>query len=282
MNIYNLLEINKNDKKIILFIKSVIKSIAEHNIMQIGGQLAYFFILSFSPFVIFLNALVGFSNIESGVVMASLMPFLPYEIVEIIENYIDHVTVYQSVSLLSAGLLISVYSSSKAVMSLIFAINNAYGIKKRRGFLKSTLLSVMFTFGIGITILVTIVLITISSTFIFKIAGHFNVLIKLNVWFDISRWVVVIITLFFVIALLYFVTPNKKVKFKNVIWGTIFSVTGWIVLTLAFSFYLNNFTNYSLLYGSLGALFILMIWMYLVGVVLLIGAEINSILERIT
>ena len=92
---------------------------------------------------------------------------------------------------------------------------------------------------------------------------------------------IVLLDLFVMLAFMYYFVPNRKMKWRNVLPGTVFSVVGWIILTLGFSFYINHFGRYSLIYGSLGAIIVLMLWLYLVGILLVLGGELNDIVEEL-
>lgn len=111
------------------------KRFARDNISQTGGQLAYFFLLSVFPFLIFLNALLGFLNISVESIIREISAITPEEIVVLLRGYLESVVETRNTSLLSIGLLASLFSASKAVDSLIIALNTAYGVENKRNFI---------------------------------------------------------------------------------------------------------------------------------------------------
>jgi len=102
----------------------------------------------------------------------------------------------------------------------------------------------------------------------------------LDIVFNIVRWVVAIIVMAAVLAGLYRVAPNKHYPFKHVIPGAIFATVVWQLISLGFSFYVSNFGNYSATYGSIGGVIVLMLWLFLTGLALVLGGEINAIYHR--
>ena len=95
------------------------------------------------------------------------------------------------------------------------------------------------------------------------------------------RYAFVFIVMIFIFALIYMFAPAKRLKLKEVVPGAIFSTMGWIVVSFVFSFYINNFSNYSRFYGSLGAVFILMTWLFLISMIFILGVEINCVIGQI-
>ena len=95
------------------------------------------------------------------------------------------------------------------------------------------------------------------------------------------RWLISSVILFIVFSVVYTITPNRKIRCVTVLPGALFSTIGWIVASFGFSFYVNNFGNYTLMYGSLGVIIVLMIWFYLSGAILIIGGEINGLNDEI-
>ena len=281
MDFSRFLEIKETDNKLIYVIKSLIGRFLCHNISQTGGQLAYFFLLSVFPFAIFLNALVGSFNFSEAEIVDTLSSFLPQEIIGVINTYIQYISENQHLSLLSIGLIVTLFSASRAIRSLNYAINKAYRVDKPRGFIGDFFLSVILTFGIGVTIILSLLLLTIGKNMMVWLSARFEFLLIPLAVLDNLRWVIVLLDLFVMLAFMYYFVPNRKMKWRNVLPGTVFSVVGWIILTLGFSFYINHFGRYSLIYGSLGAIIVLMLWLYLVGILLVLGGELNDIVEEL-
>mgnify|MGYP004646965743 CR=1 FL=1 len=266
--------------KIFDLIGSVIERFYKHNIGYVGGQIAYFFILSIFPFLIFINALIASFNIPGETVFNVLDPFMPERIVSFIARYIEYINSQNSVTLLSIGIIIAIFSSSKSVRSLASAFNKAYEVPSRRGFFAQVAFSMLFIFLFGIILLACIVIVAFGNSFITKLISQITVSFKFIDLLTVWRWVTMSAVLFLIILFLYKILPSAKIKFSEAVPGALFSLVGILILILIFSVYVNNFISYVSFYGSIGAVMLLMLWMYFAGIVIVLGAEINSALSE--
>lgn len=277
--IEKLLALKPNDGRFVYLIKTLISRFNEHNISRIGAQLAYFMLLSLFPFLIFLNALIGSFHISTSEVVEFLDPFFPEQIVSLISTYIAHISNNQSISVLSIGIIVTIFSASKSVRSLSYAINTAYGIHENKNPFFGIFLSMVFVIATGVVILIVTMFITLSRDFLMQIIKVNQISDMLVGALGIWRWVTLSVILFFILAMMYKLVPNKKIRFLSVIPGTIFAIAAFIGLTVGFSIYVNYFIRNSALYGTIGAVILLVLWMYLVSIILVLGAEINSAIE---
>lgn len=265
-------------KNIILFMIEEIKSrFKYHNISAYGAQLAYFFLLSLFPFLIFLIAILSIFSISLDGALDTLAKVAPKDAIIIINDYIRTLLPSRSINVLSVSFLATIWSASRAVNALINALNNAYEVQETRGFIRKRVLAISFTILVAVAIVLALTIPTMGMDFLLWISKYIalsNSVIK--AWYY-SRWLIISCILFLVLGSLYLVAPNKTNKFSEIIPGTIFAILGWISISLGFSYFVNNFRNYTLIYGSLGAIIVLMIWLYLSGVILIIGGEMNSL-----
>ncbi len=265
-------------KNIIIFIIEEVRSrFRYHNISAYGAQLAYFFLLSLFPFLIFLIAILSNFSISLDGALNTLAKVAPREAIIIINDYIKSLMSTKIINLLSISFLITIWSASRAVNALINALNSAYDIQETRSFIKKRVLAILFTVLIALSIVLALIIPTMGMDFLLWISKYIilsDFVIKL--WYY-ARWLIITLILFLVLGSLYFVAPNTKTRFAEIIPGTIFAIFGWIAISIGFSYFVNNFRNYTLVYGSLGAIIVLMIWLYLSGVILIIGGEINSL-----
>lgn len=250
----------------------------EHNISYTAGQIAYFFILSVFPFLIFINALIASFNIPGDAAISFLEPFFPEQIVSFIAQYLEHINSQSGVSLLSLGIILALFSSSKSVRSLVTAFNRAYDTEQKRGFFAQALFSMLFIVLFALMLLACIVLVAFGNDFVSKIVANITLAFAFVDLFSVWRWVTMAIILFFIMSVIYKILPTAKVKFSETVPGTFFALAGFLLLTGAFSFYVNNIVSSSLFYGSIGAVLLLMLWMYFAGMILILGAELNKIM----
>lgn len=264
-------------KKTVYVSRELARRFLGHKLSEVGGTLAYFFLLSIFPFLIFLNALVGFLNLSLDQILVDLSHVAPKEVILLLEGYLRSVVSHRNTGLLSFGLLATLYSASKAIRILISVLNTAYEVKEKRNFFIVSLLSVILTLALGVTIVIMLVLPMLGRNIMTHIAQFFHLPINLvEIWVYI-RWLIVFTILFFSIAFLYHFGPSHDDRFRKAIPGTIFTCTAWTLISLGFATYVNQFGKYSLIYGSIGAVIVLMIWFYLTGIILMMGGEINQI-----
>jgi len=250
-----------------------------HNIGQTGGQLAYFSLLSLFPFIIYINTLITAINIPSDRLITILTPILPNEIANMIGSYVEYISDISTTKLLSIGILLTLYSASRSVRSIEKAINAAYDIIEQRRFIRSTVLSMLFILFFGIVIIIVLLLSVVTKNILANIFFFFGISQQAVNLILFLKWAFIIISLFFTIASVYYFIPNKKIKIRSVLPGTILSMVCFAMLSIGFSIYVNNFARFSVLYGSIGALFLLMLWLYIAGIILVLGAELNAVLE---
>lgn len=262
-----------------LFIHLVVK-IKNDDIFALASQLAYYLVLSFFPFIIFLITLVGFSSLSSAEVLEGLNAVLPSSIYDLTESIIREVFDKQYTGLLGVSIVLALWTASSGFRAVIKGVNKAYNLKETRSFFKRSLISMLSVLALAITLLLALGMLVfgrIIGEYLQSIVPFYKIIVIL--W-NIFRYAFVFILMILIFAAIYRVAPSKRLKWREVIPGAIFSTIGWIGLSFVFSFYINNFRNYSRFYGSLGAVFILMTWLFLVSMIFIIGVEINCVITE--
>lgn len=254
--------------------------IAHHDVFGLAAQLSYFFLLSLFPLLITIFSILPFLPINEDHIIYFLQDFAPGETLQFIHDNLKELMSNHDRSVLSFGIIATLVSASTGMNAIIKAINRAYDVKENRHFLIVRGLSIVFTIIMIFVFLVGLLLPVFGKhlgIIIFSKLGFTEAF--LEVW-EMLRWVISSIILFIVFCALYLITPNKKVQCLTVIPGAIFSTIGWFAVSLGFSFYVNNFGHYTLTYGGLGVIIVLMIWFYLSGIILLVGGEINAVYNQ--
>lgn len=271
---------NRKKSKLEAFIYFIIK-INNDDIFALGAQLAYYLMLSFFPFLIFLMTIVGFSKLNSAEILDGLRAILPTNVFILIDTIVVDIVETQSAGLLGASIILTIWSASSGFRAVIKGLNKAYDINEKRSFVKRAIVGMIFTLA-----LVTIIIATLAMLVFGELIGGYIVKIipfeeAVRLIWNISRYLIVIAMMVLVFATIYRYTPARKIDWREVYPGAIASTLGWIITSLGFSFYINNIANYSKFYGSIGAVFVLMTWLYLTSIILILGAEINSVLNTI-
>ncbi|MEY9972423.1 membrane protein [Lysinibacillus sp. RC46] len=263
------------------FMQDLMLRIQRVEISALAAELAYFFLLSFFPLLIFLVTLLPYLNIQSTQVYSFLVNIMPDEVYRLVENTLDEILTSRNSSLLSVGVLGTIWSASKGINALIRALNKAYDTETR-GSLLDRGLSLVFTLAFVVVIAVVLLLPVFGQQvghFLFSIVGIEE---QFEIIWHRMRWSIPPLLIFIVLMGIYRFVPNTNPRLKLMgVWpGALFSTLAWLAVTYAFSFYINNFANYSATYGSIGGVIILMLWLYLTGIILIFGGILNATMQK--
>ena len=218
------------------FIIYFIVKIRDDDIFALAAQLAYYLILSFFPFLIFLLTLIGFSNLDSMEVLGALRAMLPTSAFELIYSVIIEVIEKQNTGLLGASLLLVVWSASSAFRAVIKGINKAYGLNENRSFIKRAFIAIICTFALAFVILLTLVMLVFGGLIGDLLASYLPFpTVVYRVW-NFLRYVLVVFMMILIFASIYRYTPSKRLGWKEVVPGAISCTIGWLVVSLGFSF----------------------------------------------
>ena len=189
---------------------------------------------------------------------------------EVVEN--------QYTGLLGVSIVLSMWAASSAFRAVTKGINKAYNLKENRSFIKRAIIALICTFALAFTIVIALVLLVFGNLIGDLLISYipYNALVG-KLW-NLLRYIMVLAIMICIFAGIYRYTPAKRISWREAFPGAIVSTIGWLIVSLGFSFYINNFSNYSRLYGSLGAVFVLMTWLYISSIILILGGEINSVL----
>ena len=259
------------------FLKDVYARFMNDDLLSIGAQASFYLLFSLFPFLIFLIVLLTYMpmvNFQDSIqALAALMPANAYLI---LRDMVNQTIASRSVTLLSFGMLSALWSSASGVTTLIQGINRAYDQEETRRSWKITAVSLYFTFELAIAIIFSLVLIVfdkVLGTQLFRFLGFSDV--SLAIWSYLG-YIITLITTILVFISLYQNTPNRRLGFREVIPGAVIASLGWVIISIAFSYYIDNFGNYSKVYGSLGGIIALLMWLYVSSIIILMGAEINA------
>lgn len=271
---------SKIRRQINLLIHLIIK-IKNDDIFALASQLAYYLMLSFFPFILFLMTLVGFSSLSSVDILNGVSGILPKSVVDLTRSTITEVFDNQYKGLLGISILLMIWTSSTGFKAVIKGVNKAYNFKENRSFIKISIISMLGILSIAMIILLALVMLVFGGVIADYMRKMLPVYYVIVVVWNAFRYAFVFIVMIFIFAAIYRIAPAKKLTWNEVIPGAVFSTIGWILISFGFSFYINSFTNYSRFYGSLGAVFILMTWLFLVSMIFILGVEINFVTDQI-
>ncbi len=266
--------------KVVNFIRVLIKKTLENELMLMSNALTYKLLIAIFPFIIFLMTLLGFSNLSLEGYIIEASKTLPEPIENILIVFVKEVVHTKSVSLLSTSFLVTIYSASTGFNSIIQGLNRAYGQEDTRNFILKRGTSVMLVFIFAILVNCSL-LFFIFSDYIGKLIIKYTPLEFIPYFLDsIFLYIFIALVLLVMVLVIYKISISRKVTLKGILPGAIISVFSWLILSKGFNIYINNFSKYSKIYGSIGSIFVLVIWLNMISLVLLLGGQINAILEK--
>lgn len=264
------------------FLSRLLFRFSHDNTTGMAAQLAYYFLLAIFPLLIFLLSIVPLFRIEPELITSFINDYAPSEISGLLEGIITDVLNNSGGGILSVGLILTLWSASNGMTALMNAFNVAYDIEDSRSFVVTKLLSVFFTVILSLSVILTFVLIVFGEQIGNLMFGIIGLDDQFSTVWNLVRSLLPLLLVFVVFLIMYMTAPNIKLKLKSVIPGTIFTTIAFLAASWGFSYYVSNFGNYSATYGSIAGVIILIFWLYITGVIIILGAQINSILHKRT
>ncbi|CAM4002365.1 YihY/virulence factor BrkB family protein [Mucilaginibacter galii] len=244
-----------------------------------ASALAYNFMLALFPATIFLFTLIPMVPIPhfQDTLLKLLATILPGNTYDAFESTIDDIVKHQNTKLLTFGFASALYFASNGVYNLMQAFNKSSLILESRTWLKRRMVSIGLTVVISFSLLFAIAILIAGQALLKFLQLHVFSSWHLWLWLiALTRWVIVVLIFFVVVSLLYRYGPAHKRRWKFSSPGSILATTLAVLTSLGFSYYINHFSSYNKIYGSIGTLIVMMIWLYLNSLIILIGFELNA------
>jgi membrane protein len=264
------------------FMKGLYEEIQDDNVFNGAAALAYYLMLAIFPAAIFLLTLLPYLPIPNlqQAIMDLLAQAMPGEASNLFAGVVQSITSEKRGGLLSFGLLFTLWSASNGLYAIMQQLNITYDVKEGRPFWKVRGTAVMLMLMFLLLIIGAFGLVVFGGMiqdWIASVLGNSQILLTI---FALFRWIVIVLLLLMGFAITYYFGPDVEQKFRFITPGSITGATVLIAASLAFKLYIANFADYSATYGSLGAVIILMLWLYITGLVILIGSEVNALIEH--
>lgn len=255
-------------------IQNLFKRFFQDEVGRSAAALAYYLLFSFFPFLIFVSALISFLDLPP-LSTSTFQSLIPSDIIEIINTYLTHIAEVKNGHLLLFGLFFTIYFSMRAVDCLTRSIRRAYRVTEQKVFPWHQIQVFLYTLSLMVLIFASLLFMTIGRTVLTFLAKFFPIHAdSINFW-NVVRFVLLAVMLFFALSLLYSFVPGKRQHFRQILPGTIVALISWLVFSMGFSYYVEHMAHYSVIYGSIGAIIVLMLWLYCTSATLILGAELN-------
>ena len=260
------------------FVGGCLRRYFYYDVGRQSAALAYYLLFTLFPFLIFLSSLLGLLHLDVSEILGGLQPLLPAEVLDVVEMYLAYAARTSSAAMLWFGLIFSIYFPMRAADCLMRAVRRAYHLPRPVNHLVYRFKVLLYTVFLLVTIAATLALATVSQRMLAFVGRYITLPLAFIELWDLLRFPLLAVVVFGAVGLLYVMAQDTRQPGRNVVPGVVASLTAWMALSAAYSFYVANFANYSLIYGTLGTVVVLMIWLYLTATVLIMGAEINDTL----
>ncbi len=264
--------------RIKVFFKKLVHYSLKDKVFDMAAQLSYYLLLAIFPFLILIFTLMRFLPLSTGTVLDIISPYAPEGSMQLIEDNLYHVLEVTRGDLLSISMVATLWLSAMGASALARTLNSAHRVEESRPFLRAFGVAILLTVGMILGVIISLILLVFGRGIGLSISSMLGVDPSFLQDWNTFRWTFSSIILVALVAGLYYFVPNKKLRFLDILPGTLFAVVGWQLASLGFSYYVS-IADYSIIYGNLGTIVILLIWLYLSSLIILVGGEINAIIS---
>ena len=262
--------------------KRTVKDSIEDGVPVLAAQLAFYFFLALFPTLLFLVSLLAYLPVESALdpALARMEALLPSSILELIRQQIDQVLAGERGGLMTFAIAGAIWSSSSAMTAIISALNRAYDITEFRPWWRMRIVAVALTLSLALFTVLAFTFVVGGvdlARWVTRLVGG-GALFE-SVW-TVAQWGIALALVVVAVDLVYHFAPNADTEWVWVTPGSLLATALWMLASLGFKVYVQNFSNYTALYGAIGSVIVMMLWFYLSGFALLVGAELNAEIDK--
>lgn len=259
------------------------KEVQEDTVTDIAAQLSYYFIFALFPFLFALVTLVAYMPFAPGAVdamMDRIRPLIPGDAMGVVNQHLTSLVTETRPKLLTAGLLVALWTASRGVDALRKALNLAYDVTESRPFWKTQGLALLVTVLGALLIPLSFAILLLGGRLGAWIANKLALVDEFHLVWSWLRWPFTAALVMLMLALCYYLLPDVKQRFKYITPGSVLSTLAWLASTWGFTQYVEHFGKYDVTYGSIGGVVVLLLWLYITGLIFILGGELNALLEH--
>ena len=261
-------------KKARAFTIGFVRDVLEKEMFNTAGELTYKLMLAILPLMTFLMSLLGFLQLDTSLLDELLAPYLPTDIHTTLLGFINTLALERNATVLSLSIIIAIASASSGFRAVMRGINKCYDIRDRRNFVVLTLISIALTLVFVVTIVVSIVAIVFRGEVLDFLAQFAQINIGVT---SVLSGIVAFCMMFIALMLIYKISVRKK-SLRSVLPGSLFAVCLWLATARLFNIYIEIFPISSV-YGSIASAFVMLLWLNMISIIILLGAQLNASLE---
>jgi membrane protein len=264
------------------FFKLLYRRMSDNAATDRAAQLSYYFLFAMFPFLFFLVTLAAYLPVKGVLddLIARFGPFMPEQVLDIVQHQLTVLTTQQRPNLMTVGLALTLWSASRGVDALRTSLNLSYDVKESRPWWKTQCIALLITVCTSALMLVAFAALAVGGNVGFWIADHLGLdRFWAQLW-EWLRWPITALGVMLVAALLYYFLPDVKQEWRFITPGALMGTALWLLVSWGFTYYAENFGSYEKVYGSIGGAIVLLTWLYLSGLIFVVGGEINALLEH--
>ena len=247
-----------------------------HDVARDSAALTYYLLFAIFPLLIFVSTLLGVLELDIASITAVLAPILPSDVVDIIRTYLEYVAANQSRQLLWFSLIFSVWFPMRSTGCLMHSLRKAFGRSAPENILLGQLRTLLFTIWMIFVIGLTLALVVVGRRALYFLSGFLPLSETfISVW-GYLRFIILGLVMAISLGILYQLALGQRRPLREVLPGVGSSLAAWLLLSMAFSYYVENMARYAQLYGSIATIVVVLLWLYMSGQVLILGAELSA------
>ena len=263
-------------------LKRTAREVADDDCFGLAAQLSYYFFLALFPAILFVLAVASFFPLTDFIddAVRALRPVAPPAVLGFLETELRRLANADSGGILTIGVLGAVWSSSAAVVAITGSLNRAYDIEEGRPWWKVRLVAIGLTIGLALLVLTSFTLILAGPTLAERLSSVFGLGAAFEWSWKILQWPLAFCLVATAVGLVYHFAPDAEQDWVWITPGAVLATLLWVIASLAFKLYVSNFTDYNATYGAIGGVIVLLLWFYISGLAILVGAELNAEIEH--
>ena len=247
-----------------------------HDVARDSAALTYYLLFAIFPLLIFVSTLLGVLELDIASITAVLAPILPSDVVDIIRTYLEYVAANQSRQLLWFSLIFSIWFPMRSTGCLMHSLRKAFGRSAPENILLGQLRTLLFTIWMIFVLGLTLALVVVGRRALYFLSGFLPLSETfISVW-GYLRFIILGLVMAISLGILYQLALGQRRPLREVLPGVGSSLAAWLLLSMAFSYYVENMARYAQLYGSIATIVVVLLWLYMSGQVLILGAELSA------
>ncbi len=260
-------------------ITDITSGISSHHVAAYAAQTSYFLLLSLFPIILLLLTMVKYTPLTKADIMTAVIQLFPSTVTSLITSIVNQVY-SQSLAMVPLTLLVTLWAAGKGVLALATGLNNVYSCVETRNYVILRIRATLYTVMMLMVIIVLLVLAVFGNTLDVFIGKYLPFVADVYRKILGMRSMITSVIMIFFTLIVYKFLPNRKCKFLSQIPGAVFATIGWMAVSWIFSVYLDIFTGFSTMYGSLTTIILVLLWMYFCMYCILLGGEVNVRMEQ--